>query len=162
MALTYTGEYLNINYDRSGSEEGKTPGASYWANSNTVERGYGKAVTGWFPQEGQAPNAELYRWKDTNGSVPSLDCVGYVDLVAYAAGALEEGQSYRGMINKRALDSSSKDYSNALAARLKGETGSMQNALLADFDYGLPESWAERVRAKQAERGVSDVLRHAD
>ncbi len=143
VSQTYTGEYLNINYDRSGSEQGGTSGATYWSNSSTVEPKYGAAVTGWFPK------GNGYAWQDTNGNVPSLDCVGYVDLVAYAAGALKAGQAYTNSTtdHKRALDSSSKDYTNARDARLLGSTGSMQNSLLANWGYGLAESWADRVTA---------------
>ena len=146
VARTYKGEYLNINYDNSGSVNGGSPGASYWANSNLAARGYGNAMTGWFPKE------TGYQWQDTNGNVPSLDCVGYVNLVAYAAGALKAGQAYnRNPIDhKSALDAMSKDYTNAREARLSGATGQLQNQALADWHYGLPESWADRQEAGQA------------
>jgi hypothetical protein len=149
VAQTYTGEYLNINYDRSGSETGKESGASYFDNSHAGPAGYGQAVTGWYGK-----NDDWAHWEATNGSVPSLDCVGYVNLVAYASGALKAGQSYNGLGQKRALDMSSKEYADARETRLGGVTGRLQNAALANWSYEFPDAEATRADEGVARSGV--------
>ena len=79
VARTYEGEYLNINYDRTGAIAGDLTGAQYYMNFNLKGPGYGQAITGYF----NGP------WVSSPTSTPSLDCIGYVNTVLYASGALK-------------------------------------------------------------------------
>jgi hypothetical protein len=79
VGRTYEGQYLNIAYDRSGSESGETPGAQYKMNFEPANTAYGDSVTGYYSGG---------KWTSSGSISPALDCIGFVNLVSYAAGAL--------------------------------------------------------------------------
>ena len=129
VARTYEGEYLNINYDRSGSAAGGATGSQYYMNFNRTGPGYGNQVTGYFTGG---------KWVNSTAQVPSLDCIGYVNTVLYATGALKAGQALNASVkgNKVEVGIWSREYSSAHDKLSGGESGSIANMLSDNFAYG--------------------------
>jgi len=146
VAKVYTGEYLNIAYDRNGEEGGDQAGSQYYSNFFTDKPGYGNSMTGYFNNGA---------WVPSTIRTASLDCVGYVNLVSYAAGALKDGQAYNLLSNKRRPDDSSKEYASAYqAAQLGAIARGVPDSLPGRIDYSFLDSEADRQKAGIDPNGV--------
>ena len=144
VARTYEGDYLNINYDKTGALVGDNTGSQYYMNFHRNALGYGQAITGYFDGG----------WVNSPTSTPSLDCIGYVNTVLYASGALKAGQALNASVqgNKVEVGIWSREYTSAYASRLNNESGMVANGIGRAFLYG---GWPQMVADKKQANGYA-------
>jgi hypothetical protein len=147
VARTYEGEYLSINYNRTGVIAGDLTGAQYYMNFHLKGPGYGQSITGYFNGG----------WVNSPIITTSLDCVGYVNTVLYASGALKAGQALNASVkgNKVEVGIWSKEYTSAYEKQLSSESGIVANGLSNAFLYaGWPQMKTDRELADQYAGGA--------
>ncbi len=146
VARTYEGEYLNINYDRTGAIAGDLTGAQYYMNFNLKGPGMARRSPGISIGHGLVHRPVPHRWIALDMSTQC--CMRPGPKAGLALNASVKG-------NKTEVGIWSREYTSAHAAQLDTESGIVANGLSRTFLYGgWPQMVADKKQANQYVGGV--------